>query len=272
MSASNSTGFLSFFTQIWCCYLIIPTCSKTVEVGTTAEHVSPVLELGEGPHWDPLTQSLYFVDLHRARVNRYHPETNGYFIATIDDYEGDVSLIIPAEGKNNNFVVGLGPSIGIIEWDGRSNKTSRPKHVKLVDETPGNRLNDGKADATGRLWVGSMGPEIKESPGHYHKRRGSLYSVELDGTVIKRLSNVSISNGMAWSLDKKKFYYVDTYKFAVEAYDFDIVSGNLSKYMIAKNGNLIVIFDEWLIIFSYYSNYSTDSLNTIKNYINKGND
>jgi sugar lactone lactonase YvrE len=65
-----------------------------------------------------------------------------------------VSLIIPAEGKNNNFVVGLGPSIGIIEWDGRSNKTSRPKHVKLVDETPGNRLNDGKADATGRLWVG----------------------------------------------------------------------------------------------------------------------
>lgn len=89
-----------------------------------------------------------------------------------------------------------------------------------------------------------MGPEIKESPGHYHKRRGGLYSVELDGTVIKRLPNVSISNGMTWSLDKKTFYYVDTYKFAVEAYDFDIVSGNISEFMIVarkctKSGRIV---------------------------------
>lgn len=74
-----------------------------------------------------------------------------------------------------------------------------------------------------------MGPQMEDNPGHYHKRRGALYSVELDGTVIKRLTDVSISNGMAWSSDNKKFYYVDTYKFAVESYDFDIVSGNLSE-------------------------------------------
>jgi len=51
-------------------------------------------------------------------------------------------------------VVGLGPSIGLVEWDGFANETSRPEYVKLIDDTPGNRLNDGKADATGRLWVG----------------------------------------------------------------------------------------------------------------------
>jgi len=74
-----------------------------------------------------------------------------------------------------------------------------------------------------------MGSEMADNPGHYYKRRGSLFSVELDGTVNKRLSNVSISNGMAWSLDNKEFYYVDTYKFAVEAYDFDITTGDLSE-------------------------------------------
>lgn len=66
----------------------------------------------------------------------------------------DVTLVIPVENKKNTFLVGLGPSIGVVEWDGIANKTGKPQYVKLIDETPGNRLNDGKADATGRLWVG----------------------------------------------------------------------------------------------------------------------
>lgn len=74
-----------------------------------------------------------------------------------------------------------------------------------------------------------MGSEIEGQPGHYYKQRGSLFSVELDGTVVKRLSNVSISNGLTWSSDRKRFYYVDTYAFAVQAFDFDIESGNLCK-------------------------------------------
>ncbi|XP_029345448.1 uncharacterized WD repeat-containing protein C1306.02 [Acyrthosiphon pisum] len=198
------------------------------------ERVTPALELGEGPHWHSPTRSLYFVDLHQGKINRYHPESNSFFSANIEGYN-DVTLILPIEDKADMFVVGLGASLGIVQWDGRSNTTSQPKYEKLIDETPGNRLNDGKADATGRLWVGSMGSEMEDNPGHYYKHRGSLFSVELDGTVNKRLSNVSISNGLAWSSDNKEFYYVDTYKFAVESYDFDISTGELS------NGK--VIFD-----------------------------
>lgn len=65
-----------------------------------------------------------------------------------------MTLVIPVEDKTDTFLVGLGPSIGVVEWDGVSNKTSKPEYVKLIDDSPGNRLNDGKADATGRLWVG----------------------------------------------------------------------------------------------------------------------
>lgn len=77
-----------------------------------------------------------------------------------------------------------------------------------------------------------MGPEIEDQPGHYHKGRGSLYSVELDGTVVKRLSNVSISNGLAWSSDRKRFFYVDTYAYSVQGFDFDIESGNLCEFHV----------------------------------------
>lgn len=82
--------------------------------------------------------------------------------------------------------------------------------------------------------LGSMGSEMADNPGHYHKHLGSLYSVEPDGSINKRLSNVSISNGMAWSMDNKVFYYIDTYKFAVEAYDFDITTGDLSECLATQ--------------------------------------
>lgn len=65
-----------------------------------------------------------------------------------------MTFVIPVDGKPNTFVVGLGASIGFVEWDGVSNKTSAPESLKLIDETPGNRLNDAKSDANGRLWVG----------------------------------------------------------------------------------------------------------------------
>ncbi|VVC33134.1 Six-bladed beta-propeller, TolB-like,SMP-30/Gluconolactonase/LRE-like region,Senescence marker [Cinara cedri] len=154
--------------------------SLTPQVMFNVEPVSPTLTLGEGPHWHPPTQSLYFVELFQGKINRYHPETNGYFSASIEGYNGIVSLVIPIEFKPDTFVVGLGSSIGTVEWDGRSNKTSRPKYMKLIDDTPGNNLNDGKVDAIGRLWI-------------------------------------------------------DTYKYMVEAHDFDIASGDLS--------NRKVIFD-----------------------------
>lgn len=78
-----------------------------------------------------------------------------------------------------------------------------------------------------------MGAEMQDKAGHYHKHQGSLFSLENDGTIVKRLTNVSISNGLAWSLDNKEFYFIDTYNFEVEAYDFDIISGELCEFIAA---------------------------------------
>ncbi|KAL5236844.1 hypothetical protein ACI65C_004254 [Semiaphis heraclei] len=209
-------------------------CSPSpCQMNSSIQRVSPPMELGEAPHWNPLTQSLYFVDVHRRKINKYHPETSCYTTAMIDCCD-PLSFIIPVHNQPNTFLVGLGPAIGVIRWDGCSNRAEY-RYLKTIDKTPGNRLNDAKADASGRLWVGSMGPEMNDNPGYYHKCRGSLFTVEFNGAVTKRLSNISISNGMTWSLDNKLFYYIDTYKYAIEAYDFDLISGNIC------NGR--VIFD-----------------------------
>lgn len=48
-----------------------------------AERIGDNLELGEGPHWDVETQSLYFVDIAGKTVNRYLPATKSHTKAFI---------------------------------------------------------------------------------------------------------------------------------------------------------------------------------------------
>ncbi|XP_067669758.1 regucalcin-like isoform X2 [Haliotis asinina] len=90
-------------------------------------------------------------------------------------------------------------------------------------------LNDGKVDASGRLWIGSCfyGKDIPE-PDNWPKSQGSLYSLDADGSVKKHISNISISNGMDWTDDNNVMYYVDSIPRQVWAFDFDITAGTIS--------------------------------------------
>ena len=59
---------------------------------------------------------------------------------------------------------------------------------------PGNRFNDGKCDPQGRFWAGTM--SHTDEP-----KKGSLYLLDKDLTVTKKIKKVSICNGLAWSND-----------------------------------------------------------------------
>ena len=85
-------------------------------------------------------------------------------------------------------------------------------------DTPANRFNDGKCDPAGRLWAGTM--EFDGEPD-----RGALYCLDTDGTVTRKFGNVTISNGIVWSLDGRTMYYIDTGRNNVRAYDYDVATG-----------------------------------------------
>ena len=75
----------------------------------------------------------------------------------------NVSLVIPLEGSKDKFVITVGRNVAILTWDGESSTPADVKYVSSVDnekEVQNNRLNDGKADPTGRLWSG-MTPSHK---------------------------------------------------------------------------------------------------------------
>jgi len=77
------------------------------------------------------------------------------------------------------------------------------------------RWNDAKVSPDGDLFLGSMAYENQSN-------EGAFYKLSRDGKKMIRLfSDVGISNGMDWSVDKTKMYYIDTLAMKVELFDYN---------------------------------------------------
>ncbi|XP_071118120.1 regucalcin-like [Haliotis cracherodii] len=175
--------------------------------------------IGESPHWDDATQTLLYVDILKGDVHRYDPVTGKVdFIHLVGD---NVGFVVP-RGKGG-LVAGLGQAFVSVDWETKA-------VTKLAEVDPGtnNKLNDGKCDARGRLWAGTIDRQLAPS-------KGKLYCMDTDGCVTKKDENLTISNGMAWSPDNKTMYFIDTTPREVYAYDYDIDTGNISSRRVVVN-------------------------------------
>ncbi|GFG33757.1 hypothetical protein Cfor_05109 [Coptotermes formosanus] len=191
------------------------------------EQISAPAILGEGPHWDHNAQVLYYVDILGYTVHKYVPATNKHTTVKIGD---QVSFVIPLEGSKDKFVISVGRNIAIMTWDGESSTPAEVKYVCSVDnekEVQNNTLNDGKADPTGRLWSGTMGPK-PDVPKIFLPEVGSFFSFSKDWKPTKHLTKITVSNGLAWSEDLKSMYYIDSTTKKVDAFDFDAENAKLS--------------------------------------------
>jgi sugar lactone lactonase YvrE len=99
--------------------------------------------------------------------------------------------------------------------------------VAAVEEQVGDWfLNDGKCDAAGRFWAGTVGVR---ADGLAADSAGSLYYLAPDAAVVRALTGVSLSNGMDWSPDGRTFYYVDSRLGGIDAFLFDAETGALGE-------------------------------------------
>lgn len=161
--------------------------------------------LGEGPAWDMKTQTLYWVDILEKRVH-----ANEGILTQLDDFVGCL-----APRRNGHLLLGMRSSFADLDP-----ASGRLTTLASLEESPHNRMNDGKCDPAGRFVAGSMDMDEKEPSG-------SLYS--FDGTNIRRLlDGIRISNGLAWSPDHKTLYYIDTPTREVRAFDYDLSNGQIA--------------------------------------------
>ncbi|MDC8784956.1 SMP-30/gluconolactonase/LRE family protein [Roseateles koreensis] len=163
--------------------------------------------LGESPLWDVATQSLFYVDIAERQVLCLDPASGGLRRWQLDSEPGCIAWV---EGggllvAQRNGLWRLDPDTGA--------------HVRLAaapfDGTK-QRFNDGKPDAQGRFWVGTIDDARLPNAGLYRYADGAMTCMA-DGIVT--------SNGLAWSPDQKQLYWSDTKAHEIYALDFDVTTG-----------------------------------------------
>ena len=161
----------------------------TIAIDTPAEHA-------EGPMWDARDDTLVWIDQYRGLVRRA--------ILTLDggvtelpplDLGMPIGAIVPAR---SGYIVAAGSGFHRLLPDG----TLATICDVLPSSGPKRRMNDGKCDASGRFWAGSMA--FSKEPG-----AGSLYRLD-SGRVTTVLTGLTISNGLAWTPDGGTMYFIDT--------------------------------------------------------------
>lgn len=151
--------------------------------------------LGEGPLWSATEQALYWVDILGQQLNRYDPSTGAIRQWVMPD---TIGWVIERDA-DDGFVAGIGGTICLVSLDPlaiRPIATPQP-------ELPGNRLNDAKADAQGRIWAGTM-------PMAGHQPTGGLFRLGWDMRVDEVDRGYCIANGPALSPDGRWLCHTDS--------------------------------------------------------------
>lgn len=175
--------------------------------------------LGEGPIWDEKTQRLFWIDGLGQKVHIFNPASSENISFDIPQPIGSIAL------TNDDNIVVMALQDGIYTLD--TNTGALESYLTLEDDLPGNRFNDGKCDSMGRFWFGSMNTAANSGDAGC-AATGSVYCLSADKKIIKVLSGVTISNGMAWNMNKRRFYYIDSPSKSVFAFDFEPENGTLA--------------------------------------------
>lgn len=169
--------------------------------------------LAEGPGYYPQSDTILWVDIERGILNelQFSTRINRQIVLG-----GKVGFAVYDANKS----ILAGTHEGIIRVNPESGQVEKLVHPEA--HLSGNRFNDGKMGPDGAIWAGTM--SMKEDPG-----AGSFYKyVPSTNSISPQFGGVTISNGLAWTADKKTLYYIDTPTMRVDAFDFDPEGGRLS--------------------------------------------
>ena len=159
--------------------------------------------LGEGPTWVARENAVYWVDIVSKKVHRY-----GVSDDTRQTWTFETEATSLAARQQGGFVGTVRDGFAIIDLEaGAVEPIAMPEA-----DMPQNRFNDGKVDAKGRYWAGSMDDGEK-------LETGSLYRLDGDLSLHKMDENYTITNGPTFSLDGKTMYHTDTAKRTIYAFD-----------------------------------------------------
>lgn len=182
--------------------------------------------VGESPFWHPRENMLYWIDIPARLALRAN-----VFMGTVERWSlpSEPGCIAPA--ASGGLVLALRDGVyRAREWGGALVPLARFNHDPTTT-----RFNDGKCDALGRLWAGTM-YEPRDA------RKADLYCIDCrpdNGNggkpqVALKAHNAVIANGLAWSPDASTLYWADTAHHVVQAWDWDAAANVMKHHRVFR--------------------------------------
>lgn len=175
--------------------------------------VNPHCVIGEGPVWDSNEQKLWFIDVRGQKVYC----CNDGVIEKELHYDQPVGFAVLRE--KGGLVLGLRDGYYFSDLNGNLTAIADPEK-----ERKDGRFNDGKVDPQGRVWGGTMCMIDCIEP----RPDSGLYCLDDKLQVSTRLNGVIQANGMGWTKEQDKFYFVDTMRWNITEYCYHPETGELS--------------------------------------------
>lgn len=160
---------------------------------------------GESPRWDATRRELVHVSMaeHLVVVSTW---ADGRLIEVARYDLGVTSCCASPMAGSDAWVVAAGDGILRLDRDGGTTPL-----VSGLAPRP-DVMNDGSVDPCGRLWIGSQ-----TSP---RRPDAHLWRLDPDGSCTVVLDDVTVSNGLGFSADGRRMYYLDTLpRRTLEAFD-----------------------------------------------------
>jgi len=181
---------------------------ETIDVNNT---------LGEGVVWHAKSQSVWWTDIEQKKLYTY--QVNQKELSTFN-----TPYRLCAFGftkKETTIIAAFDCGIALYNYGTQA--------IFWLFKLPKNsfvRFNDGRIDAMGRFWVGTMNESDQKSES------AGLYRVDNDLSVTKIFSGVGITNGLAWNNQASTFYIADSLLQTIFHYDFDLHYGVISNEQV----------------------------------------
>ena len=165
--------------------------------------------LGEGPtSTGENNNHVQWVDILNGKVFSKNIETNKTSEYKMEDHVG---FAIPRTNGGDVLGTANGPVLRNTEGE----ITKLPGREK--DEFK-SRWNDAKVSYTGDLFLGTLSYDLVP-------KASGLYRISQDGSEIKKIvSEVTLANGLDWSVDNQTFYFIDSLEHCVDAFSYDGVN------------------------------------------------
>ena len=168
--------------------------------------------VGESPLWVPEEQALYWVDIEGFAVHRLQTANGAH---TAWKMASEPSTL--ARNAAGGLVVAL--RSGFARLDTKNGELT--EIIASPFDRATTRFNDGKVDAAGRFWVGTIyEPRDQQAAEMYVLERGQLRKAWSGG--------MTTSNGLAFSPDNRTMYHADTPSHRITRFDFDAQTGSFS--------------------------------------------